>query len=383
MEIYPANSPPVPKTVFGSAPGEGLGHGRKHISTSPVMRMKRLPISPVVQTKPLTSPISTTRPLPTPFNAPTSPVLTTGDKPLYAMGARIGDTRGAVAWTVLVEGMGYGGCGLCDDGKGGWRKVHQEEPVLLAEEPMQEAEILDVGKELAEQVEIVVEMEQKGLAQDAVKDTISVSMDAEMEIAAPEVVKEKEEQVKVPEPEKQPEKEKVAPAEPGPVTLKKKDPPGKPRVPGSKPGLGGFKTNTKSAKSASKLPGPPSSKPGSPRPPSPSKPASLSGSSSKLKPIKTGSGALSMNGSPMTKPVELVPKAIEEVSTPPPSNAFPVAARATLPASSPSRPPALPIPSPPQPSTPSPNPGDDEINVVLWATEYDHIGGSIVDAFAA
>ncbi|QRV80790.1 hypothetical protein RhiJN_08805 [Ceratobasidium sp. AG-Ba] len=428
MEIYPANSPPVPKTVFGSAPGEGSGHERKRVSTSPVMRTKRLPISPAVMTKSLTSPISTTRPLPTPFNAPTSPVLSAG--PASDIRCVYQSTQDDLGQTIVCDGCSHrqharcygldsigGGdrlqwmCGLCDDGKGGWRKVHQEETVLLAEKPMQEGEMLDVGKELAEQ------------------DTISVLVDVEMEIAAPEVVKEKEEQVKVPEPEKQLEKEKVVPAQPKLVTLKKKDPLGKPRVPGSKPGLGGFKTNTKSAKSgtsaiispstkslipivrtvavppkASKPSSPPSSKPGPSRAPS-SKPASLSGDSSKLKAIKTGSRASSMNRSPVVrarglspeptpsaplfprsqspgarepeeraKPVELALKIIEKAPTPP------VAARTALPASSPPRPPTPPIPSPPKSSTRSPDLGDDDIDAALWATEYDHIGANIVDA---
>ncbi|QRV82345.1 hypothetical protein RhiJN_10360 [Ceratobasidium sp. AG-Ba] len=196
----------MPKTVFSCTPGEGSGHGRKRVSTSLGIRTKRLPISPVTQTKPLTSPTSTAQPLPTSFNAPTLPALfagpaldirfrTTGDKRLYAMGDRMGSTRGAMAWMLLAEGMGYGGV----------------ETVPAAEEPMQYAQALDVEKESAEQVEVVVEMEQKNPVQDAAKDPISVSVDIELDIAVPEAGL---------------EKEKVAPAEPKLVALKK-DPVGK------------------------------------------------------------------------------------------------------------------------------------------------------------
>ncbi|QRW13757.1 hypothetical protein RhiLY_12756 [Ceratobasidium sp. AG-Ba] len=454
MEIYPANSPPVPKTVFGSASGEGSGHGRKRVSTSPVMRTKRLPVSPVVQTKPLSSPIAATRPLPTPINAPAPPVLPAG--PVSNIRCVCRSTQDDRGQTIVCDGCSQrqharcygldgidGGdglrwmCGLCDDGKGGWRMVHQEETIPTVEEPMKEMVPLDDGKESAGKAEDSVMMEQKEEERDGGKDAASVSVEVEMEVTAPEVEKEKEpEQVKVSEPEKEVEKEKVAPAKPKPVALKKKDLPAKPRVPGSKPGLGGFKTNAKSAKSGTsaiippsaksltpivrtvavptkptKPSGPPSSKPGPSRPSSSSKPASSSSASAKLKPIKTGSRASSMNGSPVirarplspeptpsaplsprsqspvarepeerAKPVEKAPKVIEKAPTPPPSNPSPVAARTALPASSPPRPLTPPVPSPPKPSTPSPDPGDDDIDAALWATEYDHIGANIVDA---
>ncbi|QRV99232.1 hypothetical protein RhiJN_27251 [Ceratobasidium sp. AG-Ba] len=152
----------------------------------------------------------------------------------------------------------------------------------ILEEPVPEAELLEPGKESAEQAEVLVEMEQKKLVQDAVEETASVSVDAKMEIAGLEIVEEKEEQAKVPEPEK------------------KKGPLGKPRVPGPTPRPGGFKTNKKSAKSGTsavipsstksltpiartatvppkgnKLSGPPSSKADPSRPPSSSMPATL------------------------------------------------------------------------------------------------------------
>ncbi|QRV97840.1 hypothetical protein RhiJN_25859 [Ceratobasidium sp. AG-Ba] len=65
---------------------------------------------------------------------------------------------------------------------------------------------------------------------------------------------------------------------------------------------------------------------------------------------------------------------------PPPSNPSPVTARTALPASSPPRPLTPPVPCPPKPSTPSPDPGDNDIDAALWATEYDHISANIVDA---
>ncbi|KAG9111311.1 hypothetical protein FRC07_008061 [Ceratobasidium sp. 392] len=286
-----------------------------------------------------------------------------------------------------------------------------------------------------------------------------------MEVAEPE-------KDKVPELEKEKdqgkgtdtEREEVAAAQPVTVKVRqasridlstdiyqqKKDFAGKAKAPGpgSKPGLGGFKTNAKNAKSGtaapSKIIAPPTksltptvrtvlappksakasgSKTGSsksaptlkPLSSSSSKPPSLSG---KVKSIKTGSRASSMNGSPLvrtrplspeptpsappsprsgssvapapdsiakesearTKSPEPVPKVIEKAPTPPPSNPSPVTTRTALPLSSPPRPPTPPAPSPPKPSAPSADAGDDDIDAALWATEYDHISSNIVDA---
>ncbi|KAG8794177.1 hypothetical protein FRC12_000276 [Ceratobasidium sp. 428] len=249
------------------------------------------------------------------------------------------------------------------------------------------------------------------------------------------------------------DKEKAVDPQRAPV--KKKEASGKSKAPGSgsKPGLGGFKTNAKNPKSGTAAPSkiiaapaksltptvrtvlaPPksakagsSSKSGSsksaptPKPlsSSSSKPSSLSG---KVKSVKTGSRASSMNGSPLvrtrplspeptpsappsprsgspsvspgpdvinkevderTKSPEPAPRAIEKAPTPPPSNPSPIATRTALPPSSPPRPPTPPAPSPPKPSVPtalSTDAGDDDIDAALWATEYDHISSNIVDA---
>ncbi|QRV84449.1 hypothetical protein RhiJN_12465 [Ceratobasidium sp. AG-Ba] len=81
-----------------------------------------------------------------------------------------------------------------------------------------------------------------------------------------------------------------------------------------------------------------------------------------------------------TKPVEKAPTVIEKAPTPPLSNPSSLAARTALPASSLPLPPTPPVPFPPKPSTPSLDPGDDDIDAALWATEYDHIDGNVIDA---
>ncbi|KAG9090588.1 hypothetical protein FRC07_012068, partial [Ceratobasidium sp. 392] len=162
MEIYPANSPPVPKTVFGPVPpppsASGSAKRGRRMSTSPVVRTKKLP-SPVVQTKTMTSPVAITRPLPmsSPIaskKAELSPVrLPSVDSlppppPEPASGPKIRcvcrstqDDRGR---TIVCEGCGfrqharcYGMdadqrgegrwmCGMCEAGPGGWRKEEKE-----------------------------------------------------------------------------------------------------------------------------------------------------------------------------------------------------------------------------------------------------------------
>ncbi|KAG9084838.1 hypothetical protein FRC06_003876 [Ceratobasidium sp. 370] len=157
--------------------------------------------------------------------------------------------------------------------------------------------------------------------------------------------------------------------------------------------------------------GPPKSSPTS-KPPgsSTSKPPSLTG---KVKSIKTGLRALSMNGSPLVrtyplspeptpstppsprsgspliapepdagraKSVEAIPKVIEKAPTPQPSNSSPIATRPALPPSSPPRPPTPLALSPPKASAPSADAGDNDIDAALWATEYDHISSNIVEA---
>ncbi|KAG8740682.1 hypothetical protein FRC10_004060 [Ceratobasidium sp. 414] len=525
MEIYPVNSPPAPKTVFGPAPLSGGSSGKRGrgMTTSPVVRTRKLP-SPVVQTKALTSPVSIPRPLPSPVvskKASVSPVQLTIRLPAVSvdLGSRAPlppptptepdipvpkircvcrstqDDRGR---TIVCEGCGFrqharcygldgegevGGrwmCGMCEGGPGGWRKVEErveaKEAMVVESGPEDVKDVVgtghglgegDVGKEVEvgkdraevgnelasverertevgkEPVEGEEEVADRGLENAGKVEPEDVGLaraDVEMEEVGPGNERAREMDM---------EKDKEVVAEPQPVTVKKKEPTGKSKAPGagSKPGLGGFKTNAKNAKSgtaslskiippptksltptvrtvlappkstkaSSSKSGPPKSAPSKPLSSSSSKPPSFTG---KVKSIKTGSRASSMNGSPLvrtrplspeptpsappsprsgspsiapgpdaivkeverTKSVEPVLKVIEKAPTPPPSNPSPIATRTALPLSSPPRPPTPPAPSPPKPSAPSADAGDDDIDAALWATEYDHINSNIVDA---
>ncbi|QRV83027.1 hypothetical protein RhiJN_11043 [Ceratobasidium sp. AG-Ba] len=219
MGIYPVNWPPALRTMIGPASAEGSGSGRKLVDF-PVVRTKRLPTSPITSTKPLTSLTTTTRPLPTPTEAPVSPMLS----------ARPTDTRCVWRSTQADSGQTvmHDGCahrqharryGL--DGIDGGMVLMDEEAQDVVEDdakvPVTETEP-KVEKKSVERLEVTVEMERGEPVEEVRKEPVA-SADVEMSLSSRENANEKEKQP-IKEPKVEVVKDKVELVEPKPVLAK-------------------------------------------------------------------------------------------------------------------------------------------------------------------
>ncbi|KAG8732957.1 hypothetical protein FRC10_000508 [Ceratobasidium sp. 414] len=327
------------------------------------------------------------------------------------------DETAAVARDVVGMGNGLGEGDVGKEVEVGKGQVEAEKEQLEVGK-----EWLGVEKERVEGKKVVVDRGMENAGKVELEDAGPVRADVEMEEVGPEKEWAREADM---------DKDKEVVAEPQPVIVKKKEPTSKSKASGagSKPGLGGFKTNAKNPKSgaavlgriippptksftptiravltppkstkgSSSKSGPPRSAPSKPLSSSSSKPPSLTG---KVKSIKTGSRASSMDGSPLVRACPLSPepapsaplsprsgsspiapgpdaivkeveraksvepvKVIENLKAPTPPS--PIATCTALPLASPPRPPTPPAPSPPRPSAPSADAGGDDIDAAL------------------
>ncbi|QRV77023.1 hypothetical protein RhiJN_05038 [Ceratobasidium sp. AG-Ba] len=159
----------------------------------------------------------------------------------YVMDARTGNIRDAMGWTGPMEGWYESNVQVVARVRAAGGQLRMGEMPDVEDDaklPVSEPEP-EIERELVEQLEVTVEVERGKPVKESVK------------------AKDKE-PVKKPQIKTAEDKEELV--EPRPAPFKNKDSLGKPCSPGSKPGLGGFKTNAKAAKSGISAIIPPSKK---------------------------------------------------------------------------------------------------------------------------